>query len=260
MSLMNLSYPNYHCISGKTVLITGADKGIGKEIARAFAFQKANLILTFANNESGAKLVQNECQRIGAEVEIIKLLNQSRVTVKDSIEACIKKYGRLDILINNGAISQEKPFLTITDNDWNHMMDINLRGAFFTIQEAIPEMIKQKWGRIINISSIGGQIGGINQIHYATAKAGLIGLTKSIAKTFSHNNITCNAISPGLIETDMIANELKTVSGQEKLKNIPRGCVGQTIDISSAILYLCSEQAHYITGQTLNINGGMYFG
>lgn len=253
-------YPIYPCLKGKRVLITGANKGIGKELAIAFASQNSKLTLTYAHDREGAEIIENECKNYGAEVLVTKLLYQSSTTISETIQKKFNKYNGIDILINNGAIAQEKPFLELTEHDWDNMMAVNLRGAFLAIQKCIPHMINNKWGRIINLTSIGGQWGGINQIHYATAKSGLVGLTKSIAKTFSKYNITCNAISPGLIKTDMIKDELNTIQGQEKLKLIPRGCLGSTSDVSSAALYLCSEQAHYITGQTININGGMYFG
>jgi NAD(P)-dependent dehydrogenase (short-subunit alcohol dehydrogenase family) len=196
-------------------------------------------------------------QRVAHAVEI---RNESRQSIKDAIHWITKIMGSVDILINNAAIAQEKPFLTLTDDDWDQMLNINLKGAFMATQEVLPSMIDKQWGRIINISSIGGQWGGMNQIHYATAKAGLIGLTRSIAKVYSAHNITCNAIAPGLIATDMSEAELNTPAGQEKVKNIPRKKLGTVDDIGEAALYLSSDQANYVTGQTLNLNGGMYFG
>ena len=171
-----------------------------------------------------------------------------------------KKFGKINILINNAAIAQEKPFETITDEDWDNMMAINLRGPFILCQEVIPDMIEQGWGRIINICSVGGQLGGINQVHYAAAKAGLINLTKSLARIYSKNGITSNAVSPGLVDTDMAAQELTTPAGKEKVRNIPIGRIATAEEIANVVVFLASEKASYITGQTINVNGGMYFG
>ena len=139
------------------------------------------------------------------------------------------------------------------------MLGTNLRGAFIFSQEVLPNMMKSGWGRIINIASIGGQWGGINQVHYAASKAGLINLTRSIAKIYSSYGITCNSVSPGLVQTDMASREIGSKEGQEKLKNIPIGRVGTTSEIASAVGFLASDEASYITGQTINLNGGMYF-
>ena len=138
------------------------------------------------------------------------------------------------------------------------MFASNLRGAFSFSQEVIPYMIKNKWGRIVNVASIGGQWGGRNQIHYAASKAGLINLTTSLAKLYSKNGITINTISPGLVKTEMIANELKTTSGKNKIKQIPIGRIADTDEVANVVNFLCSDEASYITGQTINVNGGMY--
>jgi len=138
------------------------------------------------------------------------------------------------------------------------MFASNLRGAFSFSQEVIPHMIKSKWGRIVNVASIGGQWGGRNQIHYAASKAGLINLTISLAKLYSKKGITTNAVSPGLVKTDLIANELKTTSGKNKVKQIPIGRIADTDEVANIVNFLCSDEASYITGQTINVNGGMY--
>lgn len=167
--------------------------------------------------------------------------------------------GEVGVLVNNGAIAQEKPFLEITDADWDRMLAVNLRGPFALSQEVLPAMIKAGWGRIINIVSIGGQWGGMNQVHYAAAKAGLINLTRSLAKLYSCHGITCNAVAPGLVATDMSAAELASAAGQEKVNNIPARRLGTVEEVAAAVAFLASEVAGYVTGQTLNLNGGMYF-
>ena len=168
--------------------------------------------------------------------------------------------GEIAVLVNNAAIAQEKPFLDLTDADWDRMLAVNLRGPFTCAQEVLPGMIKQGWGRIINISSVGGQWGGMNQVHYACAKAGLNNLTRSLAKLYSAQGITTNTVAAGLVATGMIANELETAAGKEKVRNIPIGRIGTTDEIARVTAFLASDDASYITGQTLNANGGMYFG
>jgi acetoacetyl-CoA reductase/3-oxoacyl-[acyl-carrier protein] reductase len=159
-----------------------------------------------------------------------------------------------------GKDRQEIPFLEISDKDWDQMLGSNLRGPFICTQEVLPNMLKNQWGRVVNIVSIGGQWGGVNQIHYASSKSGLIGLTKSLAKTFSKHGITFNAVSPGLIETDMTINELNSQQGKQKIHLIPIGRVGLAEEVASAVAFLVNPGSEYITGQTINVNGGMYFG
>jgi acetoacetyl-CoA reductase/3-oxoacyl-[acyl-carrier protein] reductase len=244
----------------RVALVTGASRGIGAGIAQTLASHHIAVAVGYARNREKAKAVVDSIAAQGGIATAVEVHNESRQSIKDALELIAKTIGGVDILINNGAIAQEKPFLTLTDDDWDQMLEINLKGAFMATQEVLPRMIDQQWGRIINISSIGGQWGGMNQIHYATAKAGLIGLTRSIAKVYSAYNITCNAIAPGLIGTEMSEAELNTPAGQDKVKNIPRKKLGTVEDIGEAALYLASDQANYVTGQTLNLNGGMYFG
>ena len=244
----------------RVALVTGASRGIGAGIAQTLASHHIAVAVGFARNREKAQAVVDSIAAQGGIATAVEVHNESRQSIKDALELIAKTIGGVDILINNGAIAQEKPFLTLSDDDWDQMLAINLKGAFIATQEVLPRMIDQQWGRIINISSIGGQWGGMNQIHYATAKAGLIGLTRSIARVYSAYNITCNAIAPGLIGTEMSEAELNTPAGQDKVKNIPRKKLGTVEDIGEAALYLASDQANYVTGQTLNLNGGMYFG
>ncbi|MEI7995802.1 MAG: SDR family oxidoreductase, partial [Methylococcaceae bacterium] len=148
----------------------------------------------------------------------------------------------------------------LTDADWERMLSVNLLGAVRCTRCVLPKMIDNQYGRIINISSIGGQWGGVFQVHYAASKAGLINFTKSMARIYSQQGITCNAIAPGLIETDMIAEEMQDESAQKRIESIPAARLGRVQEVASAVLYLLSDEAAYITGQTININGGMYFG
>lgn len=247
-------------LKNKVALVTGGSRGIGREIAISLSKAGATIALTYNINQILAEQVVNEIVASGGKAIAIKMKVEDRFNVKQSISKIIDYFGPISILVNNAAIAQEKPFDTIIDDDWDNMMAVNLRGPFICCQEVLSGMEKQRWGRIINISSIGGQWGGLNQVHYAAAKAGLINLTKSIAKIYSRYGVTSNAVSPGLVNTDMSQNELVTDAGKEKVINIPIGRIATAEEIANVVVFLASEEASYITGQTINVNGGMYFG
>lgn len=243
----------------KNAIVTGGSRGIGKAIAIALAKEGINVALTYKTNKEKALSVVKEIESKGNSAICIGVDQRSRENIRKVIEEVHKNFGKVNILINNAAIAQEKPFETITDEDWDDMMAVNLRGPFILCQEIISDMIEQGWGRIINICSIGGQWGGVNQVHYAAAKAGLINLTKSLARIYSKKGITSNAVSPGLVGTDMIVKELTAPAGKEKVGSIPVGRIATTGEIADVVVFLASEKASYITGQTINVNGGMYF-
>jgi len=247
-------------MANKLALITGGSRGIGAAIALMLAKNDITVVVGYKSNKKKAIAVQNKIKEIGGKVEIIYLDINERSSIKNAVTFINNNFGGVDILINNAGIAQEKPFLEISDLDWDQMLICNLRGPFACAQEVLPYMLKKHWGRIVNIVSIGGQWGGTNQIHYASAKAGLIGLTRSLAKTFSKDGITFNAVSPGLIKTDMTLSELNTPQGIKKIDLIPSGRVGAVEDVASAVSFLVNPGTEYITGQTINVNGGMYFG
>jgi NAD(P)-dependent dehydrogenase (short-subunit alcohol dehydrogenase family) len=239
-------------MTGKLALVTGAGSGIGKAAAMALLDAGYLVACGYNANRVGAEAIRH----VGAWA--VKIDIASRVSVKRAIAASKKHFGcDIDIVVNNAALAQEKPFEALTDADWDRMLAINLRGAFIVAQEVLPAMQAQKWGRIVNITSIGGQWGGMRQVHYAAAKAGLINLTHSLARLYSADGITANAISPGLVATDMIKKELKSKSGKRKAAQIPAGRIAEPAEIAAGIVYLASDAAGYVTGQTLNINGGM---
>jgi len=244
----------------KLALVTGASRGIGAAIALALAEKKIKVILGYKSNQELAANIQEKIKLNGGFAEIVEIDINERVKVKKAISFINENHGPIDILVNNAAIAQEIPFLEISDKDWDQMLGSNLRGPFICTQEVLPNMLKNQWGRVVNIVSIGGQWGGVNQIHYASSKSGLIGLTKSLAKTFSKHGITFNAVSPGLIETDMTINELNSHQGKQKIDLIPVGRVGLAEEVASAVAFLVVPGSEYITGQTINVNGGMYFG
>ena len=247
-------------LQNKVTLVTGGSRGIGRGLAQRLANEGCSVALTYRSRGDLAETVVEQLQADGHSALSIQMAIEERPSVIRALELVRRRWGPVDILVNNAAISQEKPFGTITDQDWDNMMAANLRGPFICAQECLPDMIERGWGRIINISSIGGQWGGFNQVHYAASKAGLINLTRSLAKLYSGNGVTTNAVAIGLVQTDMSAAELATEAGQEKAKAIPRGRLGTVQDIADAVAFLASEQADYITGQTINLNGGMYFG
>ena len=238
----------------KVAFVTGGSGGIGKSICLKLIKSGFYVAVGYKTNKKDATNLTKKNHAIAIQVDV-----SSRKSIKKSIQSCKKFFGQnIDVLINNAAISQEKSFEKISDADWDHMLVSNLRSAFSFSQEVIPHMIKNKWGRIVNVVSISGQWGGRNQIHYAASKAGLINLTTSLAKLYSKNGITINAVSPGLVKTEMIANELKTTSGKNKIKQIPIGRIADTNEIANVVNFLCLDEASYITGQTINVNGGMY--
>lgn len=236
----------------KTVFITGGSQGIGKSIAEKLSKDNYQIIVGYNKNKIKAERIVNKIKNLTGEAKAI----QCDISQRSSIKKAFSQIGNVDILINNAGISQPKNFLKISDNDWNNMLNVNLKGAFICSQHAIPQMIKKKWGRIINITSIGGQWGGVKQVHYASAKAGLIGLTMSLARIYSNTGITANSISPGIIKTEMTSwikeNDKKLI-----INNIPIGRFGTTNEIADAVSFLASESSSYITGQTINVNGGM---
>lgn len=244
----------------KVALVTGGNRGIGKSIVEELLNNGVFVIFTYNNHVNEANYFLKEKINYQNYLDSYRINLQNIKAIDTMVEKILKKYNKIDILINNAAISQEKPFEEISINDLNNMFDINFKSAFYLTQNIVPLMKKNRWGRIINIVSIGGQWGGFNQVHYAASKAALINFTQSIAKIYSAYGITSNAVSPGLVETDMSAKELQTNAGKEKLNNIPIGRIAKPVEVAKVVAFLASEDSLYITGQTINVNGGMYFG
>ena len=245
----------------KICLVTGGNRGIGKGIVNILSEKGYKVAFTFNNKKQLAQDLENELNENGGNVKSFQISIEKRESVVSTIGE-IKNYfnDSISVLVNNAAIAQEKPFENITDMDWEMMLKVNLQGPFICSQEVLAGMIKNKWGRIINITSIGGQWGGFNQVHYAASKAALINFTQSLAKIYSHAGVTTNAVAIGLARTDMSGEELDSEKGKKKVENIPIGRVGSIEEIANTVNFLCSKDASYITGQTINVNGGMYFG
>ena len=243
----------------KTAFVTGGSRGIGAGIVKSLANFGFNVAFTYKSNIGSSRELVNSLESLPNKIISIEMDLSDRASIDSALSSARQNFSSIDILVNNAAVAQEKPFELITDEDWENMLKINLQAPFMITQSLLPDMIKRKWGRVINISSIGGQWGGLNQVHYAAAKAGLINFSRSIAKIYSKYNITSNAIAPGLIETEMSSPELKTAAGKDKLKNIPANRIGNVEEVGDLVAYLASDSAGYVTGQTINLNGGMYF-
>ncbi len=246
--------------TSRVAFVTGASRGIGSGIALALARTGVAVGIGYQQAEMRAREITERIRANGGRAVAVDLDLCDRTAVRNAIGRIATQLGPIDILVNNAAIAQEKPFETIDDADWDRMQAVNLRGPFACSQECLPDMLKNGWGRIINIASIGGQWGGYNQVHYACAKAGLIALTRSLAKIYSDRGITANAVSPGLVATEMSASELESDAGKQKVSGIPAGRIGSIDEVAGAVVFLASDAASYVTGQTLNVNGGMYFG
>ena len=238
-----------------TALVTGGSRGLGAGIARELILRGYNVAVGYRERAAEAKEIAGALDR--TMTVQIDVANPDSVAA--AFDAVTAELGPVDILVNNAGIAQEKPFLELSDAEWEAMLSVNLLGAVRTIRRALPDMRARGFGRIVNLSSIGGQWGGMNQLHYAASKAALISLTHSIAKLYSGEGITSNAIAPGLIETAMSSNELETEAGRQKVAGIPAGRLGTPEEVGAAVAYLVSSEAGYVTGQTLNLNGGMLF-
>ncbi|NFH90631.1 3-oxoacyl-ACP reductase FabG [Clostridium botulinum] len=246
-------------LKNKVVIVTGASRGIGKAIAIEMAKEGAKVIVNYNNNKEKAMEVVREIEDIQGTAIAVKADVSKRNEVKKMLDIAIENFGDIDILVNNAGILQQKSFETITDEEWDKMFEVNMKGTFICSQECIPYMLKSNFGRIINISSIGGQWGGNLAVHYSATKAGIISLTRSLAKIYSKDGINTNCISPGLVLTEMSAAEMATEAGKEKLKNIPINRPATPEEIGRIAVFLASEDGSYMTGQTINANGGMLF-
>jgi len=245
---------------GKTALVTGGSRGIGCAIALALAEAGAYVALTYHTREQAAENVVRAIHCAGGQAEALRLPLQNHAAIAGVLRHMTQRHGGVDILVNNAAMSQEKPFLTLTVEDYVQMWAVNLQGPLLCCQGVLPHMLQQRWGRIVNIASIGGQIGGRLQVHYAAAKSGVISLTRSLARLYSGEGITVNAVSPGLIATEMVEAELASPEGQVKVSTIPAGRIGTVDEVAAVVAFLVSDEARYVTGQCLNVNGGQYCG
>ena len=245
-------------LQGHVAFVTGASQGIGRACALVLAGAGAKVACA-ARSEDKLKSVVDEITGKGGEAAAFKMDVANEEDVKNAIKAAIAQFGKVDILVNNAGITRDTLAMRMKRADWDDVIDTNLTGPFIATQAVTSSMLKQRWGRIINISSIFGQMGQIGQANYAASKAGLIGLTKAMARELASRSITVNAVAPGWIETAMTA-ELSQDLRDQVIKMVPLGRPGTDMEVAYAVRFLASDDAAYITGQVINVNGGMYMG
>ncbi|EJL2086697.1 3-oxoacyl-[acyl-carrier-protein] reductase [Staphylococcus pseudintermedius] len=241
----------------KVALVTGASRGIGRSIALQLAEEGYNVVVNYAGNQEKAEAVVEEIKNKGVESVAMQANVANGDEVKAMIKEIVKTFGSLDVLVNNAGITRDNLLMRMKEHEWDDVIDTNLKGVFKCIQKATPQMLKQRAGRIINLTSVVGAVGNPGQINYVASKAGVIGMTKTAARELASRNITVNAVAPGFIVSDMtdaLNDDLK-----ETMKTqIPLGRFGQDTDIAHTVAFLASDKAAYITGQTIHVNGGMH--
>lgn len=239
----------------KTVLITGASKGIGAATAILFAEKGYNVVMNYNNSVQSALILQKSLVESGYKVIAYQANVTNRIDVELMVKETIERFGSIDVLINNAGVASQGLFTDISDIEWNEVLDVNLNGVFNVTQAVLPYMIRQKSGSIINISSMWGQVGASCEVAYSAAKAGVIGLTKALAKEVGPSGVRVNCIAPGLIETGM--NQELTLEDVAAIVDVtPLGRIGSTNDVASSALFLASDESSFITGQVLGVNGG----
>ena len=245
-------------LSGRVALVTGASQGIGRACALKLAEAGAAVALAARSQEKLEELAGAITAK-GGQAATFAMDVGDEQQIKAGCKAALDKFGKIDILVNNAGINRDQLVMRLKRPDWDAVLNINLTSAYLSIQQVIGSMLRQRWGRIVNMTSIFGQMGQAGQANYAASKAGLIGLTMAIAREVGSRNITCNAVAPGFIETAMTA-ALSEDFRQNALKNIPLGRLGTSEDVANAVAFLVSEEASYITGHVLKVNGGMLMG
>src|SRR5262245_42262826 len=242
-------------LSGKVALVTGASRGIGSAIATLLAARGAHVVA--GAREQNAAATVAAVQAAGGRADLATLDVTDPKSVDAVVAGTLERHGRLDILVNNAGIARDQLMLRMKRDDWDQVIATNLTAAFTCMQAAIKPMLRQRGGRIISVSSVVGQMGNAGQANYAAAKAGLIGLTKAMARELASRQITVNAVSPGFVETDMTRAIAEKAQG-DWMTHIPLGRIGTPADVAAAVCFLASDEASYITGQVLAVNGGMY--
>ena len=240
---------------GRVALVTGSAQGIGKSIAEALAKEGADIIVSDINMDA-AKITAAEIAKLGVKTIAVKMNVADAESVKALVDEAVKSFGKIDILINNAGITRDNLLIRMKDEDWDAVLNVNLKSMFLCTKAVAPLMMKSRWGRIVNIASIVGEMGNFGQANYSAAKAGAIGLTKTVARELASRGITCNAIAPGFIDTAM-TQKLSDDVKKRLSEQIPLTRLGTPDDIAKAVVFFCAD-ADYITGQVINVNGGMY--
>lgn len=243
-------------LEGKVALVTGGSRGIGKSIALKLASMGANVVINYSSSDVKANEVVAEIKELGRDALAVKANVAKMDEAKDLVEKTNEKFGKIDILVNNAGITRDNLLMKMSEEEWDAVFSVNMKGTFNVTKSLIRGMIKQKNCSIINIASVVGITGNAGQCNYSAAKAGIIGFTKSLAKEVGKKNVRVNAIAPGFIETDM-TNELSDKVKQEYMKNIPLQRLGKPEDIANAVAFLASDMSGFVTGQVLVVDGGM---
>jgi len=246
-------------LTGRVAIVTGGGRGIGREIALKLAEVGATVVVNDTGDESPAIDVANEIKKMGHESTFLPADISQSSEVTRMVDAAISAYGKVDILVNNAGITRDQLMLRMTEDDWDQVLTINLKSVFLCTKAVLRPMMKQRWGRIVSIASVVGLIGNPGQANYASAKAGIIGFTKTIAKEAAPRGITANAVAPGFIDTAM-TRQLPEDRKQELMNHILLGYLGTPRDVAEAVAFLVSEEARYITGQVLTVDGGISLG
>lgn len=244
-------------LKNKVALVTGASRGIGRAIAIELAKNGANVAVNYAGSKEKAEEVVNEIKQLGQEAIAIQADVSDEEAINNMVKEVITAFGRLDILVNNAGITRDNLMMRMKVEDWDAVIDTNLKGVFLCSKAVTRQMMKQRFGRIINISSVVGVLGNAGQANYVAAKAGVIGLTKAMARELANRNITVNAVAPGFIKTDM-TDKLPEEMKENLLGQIPLGTFGTPEQVAKVVRFLASDDASYMTGQTLHVDGGMY--
>lgn len=241
----------------RVALISGASRGIGRAVALELAAEKAKVIINYKSSEERAKSVKREIEEMGGDAELLRFDISSPEEVKAALKDLIGKTGRLDILVNNAGLTRDNLLAIMKESEWDDVLDTNLKGTFLLTKAVMRPMIKARWGRIVNMTSVAGQYGNPGQANYSASKAGVIGFTRAVARELAERNITVNAVSPGLIDTEM-TDALPPKAKEAIISQIPMGRIGTPKDVAQAVSFLVSEYAGYITGQIIGVNGGLY--
>jgi 3-oxoacyl-[acyl-carrier protein] reductase len=245
-------------LQGRIALVTGASRGIGEAIAHALAQAGADVAVGYREREAAAAEVVGRIDGLGRRALAVQADVTVRAQVRAMVSRTVETLGTVDILVNNAGLLQQKPFADITDEDWDRVLAVNLKGVFLCSQEVLPAMLRQGSGRIVNMASSGGQLGGPLAPHYSAGKAGVISLTRSLAR-LAAPDVAVNCIAPGLIDTEMAGAEMASEAGAQKLRQIPLGRLGAAEEVAASVVFLAAS-APYVTGHTINVNGGLYFG
>ncbi|MGL4914250.1 MAG: 3-oxoacyl-[acyl-carrier-protein] reductase [Romboutsia sp.] len=243
-------------LNSKVAIVTGGSRGIGKEVTKKLATLGANLVINYTSKEEDALKTKAEIESLGVKCIIVKCDVSKSEEVNSMLDLCIKEFGKVDILVNNAGITKDGLLMRMKEEDFDKVIDINLKGVFNCTKAVTKPMMKQKYGKVVNMASVVGIIGNAGQANYCASKAGVIGFTKSTARELASRNININAVAPGFIDTDMtkvLSDDIK----QSMLNNIPKNTFGKPEDIANVVAFLVSDMSSYVTGQVINVDGGM---